>query len=156
MNILSPSLVPSTPKVTHCHRIYARYISLSSIHSVCIMLFILSPLIRWSYIYAAPFWESSCLQPIDNYHWMISHQYCFLSNHQPHSGIFNNWNIMPFFILSEKLFFPNIQPFSMKWKRNLVTKYFVFAVFNTYQIYHAPPYIANTIRFANTQIFSQF
>jgi len=47
----SPSLEPSTPKVTHCHCIYARYISLSSIHSVCIMLFILFPLIRWSYLY---------------------------------------------------------------------------------------------------------
>lgn len=50
-NIPSFSLEPSTPKVIRCHCIYARYISLSSIHSVCIMLFILSPLIRWSSIY---------------------------------------------------------------------------------------------------------
>jgi hypothetical protein len=73
-----PSLEPSTPKVTHCHCICARYISLSSIHSVCIMLFILFPLIRRSYIYicCAPW---LFLLTTTWHHWMMSHQYCFFT-----------------------------------------------------------------------------
>ena len=46
-----PFVKPSTPKVTCCRCSSARYISLSSIHSVCIMLFILSTLIQRSHIY---------------------------------------------------------------------------------------------------------
>ena len=155
MNIPSPSLVPSTPKVTGCHRIYARYISLSSIHSVCIMLFILSPLIRWSHIKCCALLRVFLLTT----NWQLSLNYfaSTLLHHQPHSGIFiNDLNIMPFFILNEEAFLSKYSTFFYDVKENSWWQYNCFEVFNTYQIYHAPPYIANTIRFANTQIFSQF
>lgn len=139
----SPSLEPSTPKVTRCHCIYARYISLSSIHSVCIMLFILFPLIRWSYIHlcCAPF-----LLTTTWHHWMTLHQHCFSHHNQPW---FNQQN---------RSLFQNYQSFfnTTKWKVENPRWWLIFL--NTLSdIFPAPaPYIANTIRFANTQIFSQF
>ena len=105
MNIpSSPSLVPSTPKVTGCHRIYARYISLSSIHSVCIMLFILSPLIRWSYIKCCALLRVFLLTT----NWQLSLN-DFASTLLHHHDL----NIMPFSYWMKKLFFLNIQPFSL-------------------------------------------
>jgi len=64
-------------------------------------------------------------------------------------------NIMPFSYWMKKLFFLNIQPFSMTWKKihgdNTIVLRFSTLIRSTMH-----PYIANTIRFANTQIFSQF
>lgn len=79
-------------------------------------------------------------------------------NQQPCSGIINILTCLLSY-LSKIVYFQNYQPFSLSLKgREFTVMTLLFWGFqHLSDIYHAPaPYIANTIRFANTQIFSQF